>query len=81
MFLHVVKAKFIKDYVIQVEFNNGVSGEVDLKNELDGEMFEPLRNRKLFKSFKVDPILHTIVWPNGADLAPEFLHDNLKILA
>jgi hypothetical protein len=57
-----------------------MEGEVDLSNELDGEMFERLKDKNRFKSFEVDPILETIAWDNGADIAPEFLHDNLKIL-
>jgi len=81
MILHVKKARYLHDYVIWVKFNDGIAGEIDLRNELEGEMFSPLKNKKLFKSFKVDPVLETIVWKNGADLAPEFLHDNIKIPA
>lgn len=54
---------------------------VDLKDELYGEVFEPLNNMERFKSFKADPDLETIVWDNGADLAPEFLYDKMKVLA
>lgn len=79
MILHVKKAKFLHDYVIWVLFNNGAEGEVDLSKELEGEVFGSLRNKKKFKSFKIDPILETIVWENGADLAPEFLYENIRI--
>ena len=79
MILHVKKAKFLHDYVIWVLFNNGAEGEVDLAEELEGEVFGPLKNKKRFKSFKVDPILETIVWKNGADLAPEYLYQNIRI--
>ena len=79
MFLHVKKAKYLHDYVIRVEFNDGIEGEVDLEGELTGEIFRPLNNRQIFRSFKVDPILETIVWENGADLAPEFLRDKVRI--
>jgi hypothetical protein len=81
MFLHVKEAKYLRDYVIWVKFNDGIEGEVDLEGELTGEIFEPLKNKKLFQSFKVDPVLETIVWENGADLAPEFLRDNMRIPA
>ena len=81
MILHVKEAKYLHDYVIWVRFNDGIEGEVDLENELEGEVFGPLRDKIKFKSFKVDSILETIVWENGADLAPEFLHENLRILA
>jgi len=81
MILHVKEAKYLRDYVIWVKFNDGIAGEVDLSLELTGEIFGPLKDKEVFKSFKVDPTLETIVWGNGADLAPEFLHDNVRIPA
>ena len=81
MILHVKEAKYLHDYVIWIRFNDGIEGEIDLENELTGEIFGPLKDKKLFKSFRVDSLLETIVWENGADLAPEFLHENLKIPA
>ncbi len=81
MFLHVKEAKYLHDYVIWLKFNNNTQGEVDLKDELYGEVFEPLKDLKNFKNFTVDKDLCTIVWENGADLAPEFLFEKLKILA
>lgn len=77
MILHVTNAEYINDYRLRICFNDGVEGIVDLKAELCGEMFEPLRDLKTFQSFRVDPELETILWPNGADLAPEFLYDHL----
>lgn len=79
MILHVVDVKYVRDYVIWVRFNDGIDGEVDLSAELEGEVFGPLKDKKLFKTIKIDPLLGTVVWDNGADLAPEFLYDNLKI--
>jgi hypothetical protein len=79
MILHVVDVKYVRDYVIWVRFNDGIDGEVDLLAELEGEVFGPLKDKDLFKTVKVDPLLQTIVWDNGADLAPEFLYDNLQI--
>jgi hypothetical protein len=81
MILHVKEAKYRHDYVLWLRFNDDTEGEVDLANELEGEIFGPLKDIQKFKSFKIDPILETIVWENGADLAPEFLYGNIKILA
>ena len=81
MILHVKEAKYRHDYVIWLRFNDGAEGEVDLANELEGEVFVSLKDVGKFRLFKVDPILETIVWENGADLAPEFLYENMKILA
>ena len=80
MFLHVTKAEYLHDYVIWLQFNDGSEGEVDLTNELEGEVFGPLKERTLFRKFTVDPVMKTIVWENGADLAPEYLYDNLRVL-
>ena len=81
MFLHVKEAKYVKNYVIWLRFNNGSVGEIDLKEELIGEIFGPLKELAQFKKFRVDPDIETIVWENGADLAPEFLYEHMKILA
>ena len=81
MILHVNEAEYRHDYVIWLKFNDGAEGEVDLYSELDGEIFGPLKDIKKFKSFKVDPVIGTIAWENGADLAPEFLYDNMQIPA
>ena len=81
MFLHVKEAKYIKDYIIWIRCNNGAEGEINLSSELYGEVFEPLKNIDLFKQFKVDPEIETIVWENGADFAPEFLYNNMKVIA
>ncbi len=71
----VTSVKVLKPYVIEVTFKDGRCRKVDLKDELYGEMFEPLRDPALFAQVTVDPHWHTVVWPNGADLAPEFLYD------
>ncbi len=79
MILHVVEVKYLRDYVIWVRFNDGAAGEVDLLGELEGEVFGPLKDITLFKTVKVDPLMQTVVWDNGADLAPEFFYDHLRI--
>jgi len=81
MILHVIEAKYLYDYAIWLRFNDGIEGEIDLSKELEGEIFGPLKDLQKFKSFKIDPILGTIVWENGADLAPEFLYENVRIAA
>jgi len=81
MILHVVEAAYQRDYVIRLKFNDGAEGYVDLRDELYGDMFAPLADKDRFKAFKLDPELNTIVWENGADLAPEFLHARLLVPA
>jgi hypothetical protein len=78
---HVKEAKYLHDYVIWLRFNDGAEGEIDLRGELEGEIFGPLKDLQLFQRFHVDQELETIVWENGADLAPEFLYENMRVLA
>jgi hypothetical protein len=81
MILHVVEASYVRDCILRLKFNDGAEGLVDLADELYGEMFEPLQDPAKFKAFRVDAELGTIVWGNGADLAPEFLHERLVVPA
>ena len=74
MFLHITSAKHIENYKLNISFSNGKQGIADLKNVLNGPIFEPLKNEENFVQFIVDAQLGTIVWSNGADLAPEFVY-------
>jgi hypothetical protein len=74
MFLHVEQVACRRDYELRVEFSDGTVKDVDLSAELYGEIFEPLRNPELFRQVTVNAETRTIEWPNGADLAPDFLY-------
>ena len=74
MFLHVTEAKHIEEYKIEVSFNDGRSGVADLSTVLRGPVFEPLKSPPEFAKLRVDKELETVVWPNGADLAPEYIY-------
>lgn len=73
----VSEAKYQGDYRIWLRFSDGVEGEIDLQDELWGEVFEPLKDKSNFSKLTVDQELETIVWPNGADFAPEFFYQKL----
>ena len=76
--LNVIQAKYIKDYQIEIVFNDKVRGIVDLKNIIKNDhrpIFQELKDQKKFCKIKVD--MDTIVWENGADLAPESLYELL----
>lgn len=75
----VVAARHVQDFVLWLKFSDGAEGEIDLRAELDGPIFEPLQDLHFFRQFRIDPDLHTLVWPNGADFAPEFLHANIRV--
>jgi Protein of unknown function (DUF2442) len=79
MFLHVVKADYLRDYKLRLFFNDGAQKIVNLEDELYGEVFEPLKNMENFKQFFISH--NTIEWENGADFDPEFLYNKASIEA
>ena len=74
MFLHVTSVKPLDGYRVEVCFDNGREGIADLTTALEGPMFESLKEPDLFRKLRVDEELQTIVWPNGIDLAPEYIY-------
>lgn len=72
--LFVTSVNYLKNYSLRVTFNDGTSKEVDLTRELNGEIFEPLKDKNYFRKVFLDKETRTIAWPNGADIAPEFLY-------
>jgi hypothetical protein len=61
--------------------DRGAIGEVDLSDQPWGPVLEPLREIERFREVSLHPKLDTIVWPNGADLAPEFLYERVRVTA
>ncbi len=81
MISRLIDARYVRDYTVWLRFSDGAEGEVDLAGVLEGPIFEPLKRNEMFRSFQVHPELKTLVWPNGADLAPEFLRSALRVTA
>lgn len=77
----IVEGRYVSDFIIRLRFDDGKDGVVDLREELWGPIFEPLRNPDYFRRFRVHPELHTIVWENGADFSPEFLYNQIRATA
>jgi len=75
----VVEAEYRGDFKIRLLFNDGVRGTVDFTDWLTGPVFEPLKDRAYFARFFVEG--GTVTWPNGADVAPETLHERAKASA
>ena len=74
MFLHVTSARPLDGFRVEVCFDDGREGVADLTEAIEGPMFESLKDPDVFTTLRVDEELRTIVWPNGADLAPEYLY-------
>lgn len=77
----VIEVRYVRDYTVWLRFEDGTEGEVDIARSFRGPVFEPLRNVEYFKQVRVDAELGTIVWPNGADIAPETLHERVQVVA
>jgi hypothetical protein len=77
----VKEAHYAGGFTVHIEFSDGEKGDVFLGDELQGEVFEPLRNESFFSRVSVHPEFHTLCWPNGADFAPEFLYEKIQVSA
>jgi uncharacterized protein DUF2442 len=77
---HVIEARYLHDYKVWLEFNDGRKGVVDLADELHGEDLEPLRDRSRFATFYLDYGLASIAWLDGQDFAADFLYEKLTLL-
>lgn len=75
----VVEVRYVRDYTLWLRFQDGACGEVDISTSFKGPVFEPLRDIAFFKRVTLDPEIGTVVWPNGADVAPETLYARLRV--
>jgi hypothetical protein len=73
MILRIVSMKISGPRELDLTFNNGVRKRVDVTPLLNGPIFTPLRTKKGFAQARLDEECGTVVWPNGADFAPETL--------
>jgi hypothetical protein len=72
--IHVTSVEVVGDHRLRLTFEDGAEGEVNLSGWRWRGVFEPLADPSYFLRVSLDSELGTIVWPNGADLAPETLH-------
>jgi hypothetical protein len=66
------------DHMLHVWFSNGEEGFFDVKPYLEYEVFQALKDEKMFQT--VRPFLGTIQWANQADLCPDTVYlDSIKL--
>jgi len=75
MILHVEHVEVPAPFHLTLRFDDGDERTVDLESLLHGPIFTPLRDPEYFAMVSIDPVCRTVVWPNGADLAPEALRN------
>jgi len=74
--IHRVHAfTIVAPYTLRVQFEDTTEQLIDFRPVLAGELFGPLSDLQLFNQVRIDPEVHTLVWPNGADFDPATLHD------
>ena len=71
----VRRVELVGAYCLRVEFDDQLERTIDFEPILAGAIYGPLRDLALFRQARVDPEVHTLVWPNGADFDPATLHD------
>jgi Protein of unknown function (DUF2442) len=72
--IHVTSFEPLRGHRLHLTFEDGTEGDLDLSGWDWSGVFEPLEDLSYFRRVTLDQELGTIVWPNGADIAPETLH-------
>jgi hypothetical protein len=67
--------EIISPYTLRLKFNDQTEQTINFQPVLAGELYGPLRDVTLFNQVEIDPEVHTLRWPNGADFDPATLHD------
>ena len=75
MILRICEARVCGPQSLRLSFSDGTTKQVDVSSLLDGPIFEPLRDPAYFAHATLDSTCGTVIWPNGADFAPEALHE------
>jgi hypothetical protein len=71
----VCSFEVVTDFTLRIRFDDATEQTIDFRPILAGELYSPLRDLKLFNQASIDPEVHTLVWPNGADFDPATLHN------
>jgi len=77
----VIKFESVGGYTLKVFFDDGKHQIIDFQPVLNGALYGPLQDELLFNQVEIDPEIHTLVWPNGADFDPAILYDWLDQVA
>jgi hypothetical protein len=73
--LRIETVQLVGPHELHLRFNDGATRTIDLLPILVGPVFLPLRDVEFFSRVALDPVAGTVVWPNGADFAPDYLRD------
>lgn len=74
------KVKPLANYRLEVEFNDGTHGYVDMAQRVNSNkagVFAALKEVNLFNQVHLEHGVAT--WPGEIDLAPDAMHDEIKL--
>jgi len=80
--IKIIDAKLQKNFTVYVEFNDGKKGFIFFKKILEADHRQVIRDllqEEIFNTLKVN--LNTLCWDNGVDFAPDFLYQQVEIVA
>lgn len=75
LMVKVVNCEIVAPYTLRITFDDGTVRVINFAPVLEGYYYAPLRDLTLFNQVRVDPEVHTLVWPNGADFDPATLYN------
>ena len=71
----VLSVDAVADYTLRIQFNDNTEQIINFQPVLAGELYGPLKDVSLFNQVTIDPEIHTLIWPNGADFEAAILYD------
>ena len=72
---HITAFEQVGTYLLCLHFDDGLMRIINFESILLGELYGPLQDSRAFAQVRLDPEVHTVVWPGGADFDPATLHD------
>ena len=74
----ITEAAVVRHGVLRLRFADGLAGEVEVLERMHGPVFNQARTPVGFAKVSVDPETGTVIWPGGADLAPDPLYERVR---
>lgn len=71
----ITEVEILRPYTLRVAFDDCSEQIIAFESVLEGDLYGPLCDLNVFNQVAIDPEVHTLVWPNGADFDPATLHD------
>lgn len=74
----IVEAHVVRHGVLALTFADGLRGAVAVLERMRGPVFEQARTPEGFARVRIDDETGTVIWPGGADLAPDTLYERVR---